>query len=105
MKGYAFADRLKLKDAYDINYSVRNFPDGINALVKETRPLLDVESVLRCYRSISDEFRNAEDFVPTSVRRFVESSHLLGDRTAEQWQQDAFGQVDAWPRGLGLRQS
>ena len=60
-------------------------------------------AALQGYRSISDKFRNVEDFGPTSVRRFVEGSHLLGDRTADQWQQDAFGQVDAWLRGLGLR--
>ena len=105
MKGYAIANRLKRKDAYDIYYSIRNFPDGIDALVEATRPLLDVESALQGYRSISDKFRNVEDFGPTSVRRFVEGSHLLGDRTADQWQRDAFGQVDAWLRGLGLRPS
>ena len=105
MKGYAIANRLKHKDAYDIYYSVRNFPDGIDALVEATRPLLDVESALQGYRSISDKFRNVDDFGPSSVRRFVEGSDLLGDRTADQWQRDAFGQVDAWLRGLGLRQS
>ncbi len=103
MKGYAIANRLKRKDAYDIYYSIRNFPDGIDALVKATRPLLDVQSARQGYCLISDKFRNIEDFGPTSVRRFVEGSHLLGDRTAEQWQQDAFGQVDAWLRGLGVR--
>ena len=103
MKGYAIANRLKRKDAYDIYYSIRNFPDGIDALVEATRPLLDVQSARRGYCLISDKFRNIEDFGPTSVRRFVEGSHLLGDRTAEQWQQDAFGQVDAWLKGLGLR--
>ncbi len=105
MKGYAIANRLKRKDAYDIYYSVRNFPGGTDALVEATRPLLDVESALQGYRAISDKFRNAEDFGPSSVRRFVEGSDLLGDRTADQWQQDAFGQVDTWLRGLGLRQS
>ena len=33
MKGYAIANRLKQKDAYDIYYSIRNFPGGIEALV------------------------------------------------------------------------
>ena len=103
MKGYAVANRLKHKDAYDIYYSVRNFPEGMDALVEATRPLLDIESALRGYRSISDKFRNVEDFGPRSVRRFVEGSHLLGDRTSDQWQQDAFGQVNAWLRALGLR--
>ena len=37
MKGYAIANRLKRKDAYDIYYSVRNFPGGIDALVEATR--------------------------------------------------------------------
>ena len=103
MKGYAIENRLKRKDAYDIYYSVRNFPGGIDALVEATRLLLDVESARKGYRLISGKFRNIEDFGPTSVREFVEGSPLLGGRTANQWQQDAFGQVDAWLRGLGFR--
>ncbi len=103
MKGYAIAKRLKHKDAYDIYYSIRNFPDGIDALVEATQSLLDVQSARRGYCLISEKFRKFEDFGPTNVKRFVEGSHLLGNRTANQWQQDAFGQVDAWLRGLGLR--
>ena len=105
MKGYTIANRLKPKDAYDIYYSVRNFPGGIDALVESTRLLLDVESARKGYRLISGKFRDIEDFGPTSVRKFVEGSPLLGGRTANLWQQDAFGQVDAWLRGLGLRQT
>ncbi len=105
MKGYAIANRLKQKDAYDIYFTIRNFPDGIDALVEATRPLLDVRSARRGYRLISEKFRDVEDFGPTSVRGFVEGSHVLGGRTADQWQQDAFGQVDAWLKGLGLRQT
>ena len=103
MKGYAIANRFKRKDAYDIYYSIRNFPDGMDALVEATRPLLDVPSARRGYCLIADKFRDVEDFGPTNVRRFVEESDLLGDRTEDQWQQDAFGQVDAWLRELGLR--
>ena len=103
MKGYAIANRYKRKDAYDIYYSIRNFPDGMDALVEATRPLLDVPSARRGYCLIADKFRDVEDFGPTSVRQFVEEADLLGDRTADQWQQDAFGQVDAWLRELGLR--
>ena len=39
----------------------------------------------------------------TNKRRFVEDTRTLGDRMPEQWQQDAFGQVDAWLRTLGMR--
>ena len=104
MKGYAIENRLKRKDAYDIYYSVRNFPGGIDDLVKATGPLLNVESARKGYLLIAGKFRSIEDFGPTSVREFVEGTHLLGHRTLNQWQQDAFGQVDAWLRGLGLRE-
>ena len=105
MKGYAIAQRLKRKDAYDIYYSVRNSPGGIDGLVEATRLLLDVASARKGYDLIAGKFRTIEDFGPTSVREFVEDTHLLGDRTVDQWQQDAFGQVDAWLRGLGLGQT
>lgn len=40
---------------------------------------------------------------PTSVRKFVAETEILGDRAPVQWQLDAFGQVDVWLRVLGLR--
>ena len=103
MKGYALANRFKRKDAYDIYYCVRNYPGGIEALVEETRRLLAVETARRGYLRISEKFRDVNDFGPTSVRQFVEGSDVLGERTPDQWQQDAFGQVDVWLSGLGLR--
>jgi len=33
----------------------------------------------------------------------VQDTNILDARTPEQWQLDAFGQVDAWLRALGLR--
>ena len=103
MKGYAITNRLKQKDAYDIYYSIRNFPDGVDALVAETRPLLDFETARKGYLPISEKFRHPDDFGPTSVRQFVDRPDMLGERTADQWQQDAFGQVDAWLSASGLR--
>ena len=103
MKGYAIEGRMKRKDAYDIYYCVRNFPGGLTALVAATSPLLDVKAARQGYDLISNKFRDVDDFGPTSVRTFVEGSDALGDRTPDQWQQDAFGQVDIWLTRLGLR--
>ena len=103
MKGYAINNRMKHKDAYDIYYCIRNYPDGIAALVEVTLPLLEIETARKGYSFISEKFRDIDDFGPTSVRNFVESSEALGNRSAEQWQQDAFGQVDAWLSALRLR--
>lgn len=103
MKGYAIDGRKKGKDAYDIYYCVRNFPGGLAALVVATSPLLEVETARQGYHLISTKFRDADDYGPMSVRNFVEGSDALGDRTPDQWQQDAFGQVDVWLARLGLR--
>ena len=103
MKGHAMQGRYKQKDAYDVYYCIRNYPGGPEVLAEECRPVLDHASGMDGYRIIADKFDTPDGFGPTCVRRSVEETNVLGDRSAEQWQQDAFGQVDAWLRGLGLR--
>lgn len=97
MKGHALAGRYKQKDAYDIYYCVRNYPGGIEVLAQEYCLLLGH------FRHIADKFDTFEGYGPTCVRRFVEDTHALCDRTPEQWQQDAFGQIDALLRAMALR--
>lgn len=102
MKGHAIHGRYKHKDAYDIYYCVRNYPGGIDALAAACRPLLDHPEGLAGYRFIAGKFDSPDGFGPTCVRQFVEESRTLGERSADQWQLDAFGQVHAWLRALGL---
>ena len=103
MKGHALAGRYKQKDAYDIYYCIRNYPGGPEALAEACRPLLEHTSGAAGYRLIAGKFDTVDGFGPTCVRRFVEDTDVLGDRSPEQWQQDAFGQVAAWLEALGLR--
>jgi hypothetical protein len=103
MKGHALAGRYKQKDAYDIYYCIRNYPGGPEALAEACRPLLEHASGAAGYHLIAGKFDTVDGFGPTCVRRFVEDTDVLGDRSPEQWQQDAFGQVDAWLEALGLR--
>ncbi|MDC7266785.1 MULTISPECIES: hypothetical protein [unclassified Shinella] len=103
MKGYALNGRHKQKDACDIYYCIRNYPDGIEALAAACKPLLEHESGSQGYQYIAEKFDAPEGYGPTSVRKFVAETDILDGRTPEQWQQDAFGQVDAWLRALGLR--
>jgi hypothetical protein len=102
MKGFAIRDRHKQKDAYDIYYCVRNYPGGIDSLAADCRPLLSLQEGHEGYRCIAEKFIAIDAYGPTSVRRFVEDTQLLGERTGDQWQQDAFGQVGAWLRALRL---
>jgi hypothetical protein len=103
MKGFAVNNRDKNKDAYDIYYCVRNYQDGIDALAEACRPLLAEPGAREGYRYIAEKFSEVDGYGPTCVRHFVEDTQVLGERTPDQWQQDAFGQVDAWLRALGLR--
>lgn len=103
MKGYAIEGRYKQKDAYDIYYCIRNYPGGPEALAEACRPLLEHASGAVGYGFIDSKFDTVDSFGPTCVRRFVEDTDVLGERSPEQWQQDAFGQVDAWLRALGMR--
>lgn len=103
MKGHAIEGRYKQKDAYDIYYCIRNYPGGPEVLAEECRPLLGHASGAKGYGLIAGKFDSIDGFGPTCVRRFVEETNVLGDRSPEQWQQDAFGQIDAWLRALGLR--
>ena len=103
MKGHALEKRFKQKDAYDIYYCIRNYPGGPEALADACRPLLEHASGAAGYGFIAGKFDTVDGYGPTCVRRFVEATAVLGDRSPEQWQQDAFGQVDAWLQALGLR--
>jgi hypothetical protein len=103
MKGHALAGRHKQKDAYDIYYCVRNYPGTIDALAQECLQLLGYASGALGFKHIGDKFDAVEGYGPTSVRRFVEDTHALGERTPDQWQQDAFGQIDALLRAMALR--
>lgn len=102
MKGHALAGRLKRKDAYDIYYCVRNYPDGPEALAADCRPLLDRSSAAKGYAKIASKFRDANDYGPTCVREFVEGTGNLDGRTPAQWQTDAFGQVRAFLDALSV---
>lgn len=103
MKGHALNGRLKQKDAYDVYYCIRNYPGGIPALAADCQPLLKHQNAVDGYTFINAKFETPESFGPTCVRQFVEESQILGDRDPDQWQRDAFGQVDAWLRALGFR--
>ncbi len=102
MKGYALTGRYKQKDAYDIYYCVRNYPGGCKALAEDCQPLMIIPMAVKGYHHIAEKFSSLDGFGPTCVKRFVTDTAVLADRSPEQWQQDAFGQVNAWLSELDL---
>lgn len=103
MKGFAIQFREKQKDAYDIYYCVRNYPGGISSLAEACEPLLLHASAVEAYRYIGGKFDAFDAYGPSRVRLFAEAQGILAGRAPDQWQQDAFGQVDAWLKAIGLR--
>lgn len=103
MKGHALNGRYKQKDAYDIYYCIVGFDGGIEQLTKLCLPILSFESGAIGFNHILDKFEKLDSFGPVCVREFVTGSKILDGRTPAQWQQDAFGQVDALLRALALR--
>lgn len=102
MKGYALMGRSKDKDAYDIYFSLKNHPGGLDDLAEECQPLLDIPEFAVGLKNIASKFRNAKDFGPQTVRKFCEEANALGDLTSDQIQQDAYGQVNALMKRLKL---
>ena len=72
MKGMALDDRLKEKDAWDINYCVRNYPGGLDALTDELRPHLGHGLVKEGLQKIAKHFASESHIGPTSVADFEE---------------------------------
>jgi hypothetical protein len=102
MKGYALAGRDKKKDAYDIYFSIRNYPGGPAALIGECKKLLGDEVARKGLAYIASKFRKFDDFGPRTARLFLEESAALGEMTPDQLQMDAFMQVASLIQGLGL---
>lgn len=102
MKGYALVGRDKKKDAYDIYFSIRNYKDGPELLAGGCRKLLSDPIVRQGYQHISGKFQNRDDFGPTTVQHFLQESNALGGMTPAQIQTDAFEQVAAFLRALGM---
>jgi hypothetical protein len=102
MKGYALVGRDKMKDAYDVYFSVRHYRGGPTVLAEECRPLLQDEVAVEGFRNIASKFQTHASFGPHTVRLFLEESNALGDMTPAQAQTDAFMQVSAFLSALGL---
>lgn len=102
MKGYALAGRDKQKDAYDIYFSVREFEGGAERLAQSCEPLLKDPIAMKGFQNIAEKFDAVDSYGPATVRRFLSESAALGDMTEDQVQRDAYEQVRAWLRKLGL---
>ena len=86
------ADRLKEKDAWDIDYCIRNYPGGMDALAEKFRPQLTHGLVQEGLKNIADAFASVDQFGPASVADFDEINDP-DDRALRR--RDAFERVNS----------
>jgi hypothetical protein len=92
MKGMALRDRLKEKDAYDIYYCVRNYPEGLETLTEEFRIHLGNKLVQEGIGCIREKFASPTHIGPKHVADF-EMLEDKGER--ERLQRDAYERINA----------
>ena len=68
----------------------------------ECAKLLDAPVARESFSNIAGKFGSEDAFGPKTVRLFVEGSNALGDMTPAQMQEDAFRQVRAFLKALGI---
>ncbi|MBI4318412.1 MAG: hypothetical protein HY675_07970 [Chloroflexi bacterium] len=99
MKGMAMHDRLKEKDAWDIYFCVTNYPEGLDALVKEFQPHMDKGLVREGLEKIASKFASVNQVGPTHVVDFEK----VDDRDERaRIQRDAFEKVNYLLGKLGI---
>jgi len=90
MKGMALHDRLKEKDAWDIYYCVKNYPEGLDAIISEFKPYLDNSMVQEGLQKIADKFKTENHIGPSHVAAFED----VGDpEEAEMLKRDVFERI------------
>lgn len=100
MKGMALYDRLKEKDAWDIHFTLSNYPGGPDALAAAIAPHLRHGLVQEGLRKISEKFATIAHVGPKFVADFADIADPE-DRAAVI--RDAFEKVDYLLRVLGVR--
>ena len=102
LKAFAIDRRDKEKDAYDLVFTMRNWPGASRAVAERIRPYLEDEIVQKAIDILGSKFRSAKDYGPQSVARFLDS----GDPDEKAFHaEDAFQRVGSLLGALALNGS
>jgi hypothetical protein len=99
MKSIALARRQKAKDAWDIDFCLRNYPTGLDGLADEFLPYLRHGLVREGLAELAGKFASADDYGP---RRIAEFEGLVDDEDRAIRQQGAYQRVRYLLERLGL---
>lgn len=92
MKSMALVDRLKEKDAWDINFCIENYPGGYEALAKTFKPFLSQGLVKEGLGNIAEKFSSIDHIGPKFV---VDFEGLSNPQDRVQRQREVYERVRA----------
>lgn len=75
LKALAFRNRGEPKDAYDLFYLLRNYGDGIDAVVTEFLPLRTEPLAQKTLEILKEDFTNPSSVGPRRISRFLHGVH------------------------------
>lgn len=91
MKSAALSSRVKEKDAYDIWFTLSNYPGGVDSIAKEFEAVAGHGLVLEAASVLRTKFVSPDHFGPASVADFLE----LDGEEADMVKRDAYERVQA----------
>lgn len=99
MKGMTLAERLKEKDAYDVYFCVKNYPNGMDALVAEFEPHVSHGLVKEGLSKLAGKFTSPAAFGPTAIADFEQ---ITDPEDRDVLRRDAYEQLAALLDRLGI---
>lgn len=100
MKGMALWERKSEKDAYDIYFVIKNYPDGLGALVEEFRPHIDNKIIREGLGKIKAKFESLDMIGPKWIVNFEE---IEDDEEKDMLRRDSFERVNAFLDELNIQ--
>lgn len=82
--------RGKPKDAYDIYFTIKNYPGGVRALAEEFMPFADKELIKNMCQKLKEKFESPQHAGSVDIVSFLEVEE---EEEIEQTKQDAFQQI------------
>ena len=100
MKAMALHDRLKEKDAWDIYFTLTNYPGGLDALADEIRHHVGHGLVQEGLRKIAEKFASTEHVGPNFVADFED---VQDEQDRAVLVRDVYERMDYLLRSLNAR--
>jgi len=99
LKGFAFGERYREKDAYDLYALCDYYKDGPVSVAKEVKPKKEIDIVRRGLKAIRDRFRSSEAEGPSWVVKFMA---IRDEKEKEEVRQRSFMVVNEMLRNVEI---